>query len=241
MKDLKLNSKKLKVDYNRILVSEKGINSVNCLLISIAKKLKGFAVYIKHKGINFKSLSVMNVDKFMTDSLEDANSFSMRVEAYFINQGFLKLKDSKVSTLRLRSRIGDELSRGWKESSCDESCYFFTEYQVDRLREIASCFNMRNNDEELYASCVKALMCDNYDVKNHKACVFNCYIDIIMGNDCILDAVCVDNSGYEDEFDLNVSYVIDGNARAEFLKVYDKFGVRQELSQDRFKLEISVE
>jgi hypothetical protein len=242
MKDSKLNAKKLKIDFNRILVSDETSYTVNCILISIVKKLTGFAVHIKYEKINFRSLQVMYDEKFIVESLESANSFSMRAEAYFMHMGFSRLKDSSMSNFKLRSRIGDELSRGWKVSSCDEDYYFFDNHEIQRLKNIHNDFGKDEAlDNEMYAASVQALKNENYKVEDHSSCVFNCYVDIILNNDYVWDAVCLDNSGYEEEFDLNVSYMIDGSTSSEFLKVYDKFGVKQELSNSRFRVEISTE
>jgi len=239
MKDSELNGKRLKINYNRILVICKTSNVIDCILISIAKKLKGFAVYIKYGEINFNKLQVMYTEKFENDTLEDANSFSIRAESYYLSKGISRLEDSYASKIRVMSRIGDELSRPWKRNYCIEARHFFTEYEVDKLKQIS--YELFMEREDLSAAEIIAPSCEGYHEIDHKEFVFNCYVDMAISNDYMWDAICVDNSGYEDEFDLNVSYVVDGSLKSEFLKVFDKFGVVQELSNARFKVSIVVE
>jgi predicted DNA-binding WGR domain protein len=50
------------------------------------------------------------------------------------------------------------------------------------------------------------------------------------------ELVCLDNSGMEDKFDKNISYVCEPHPDADLIYVYDKFGNKGEFLVERFGL-----
>ena len=69
-----------------------------------------------------------------------------------------------------------------------------------------------------------------------KECVDNLRFGIgtgIKNSDKII-VECVDNTGIEDQFDIGLEYVLEGETK-DFFTVYDKIGRMRECFKDRFK------